>query len=91
MEKAYKASTLEQDEQIVGPEFWWIDDLVEEIVISDHICGNNTITVRWKDGTETTVPSKAKRPWEAPAGEAKEGDDPELRSPKTVRKIKATH
>ena len=71
------------------PEFWWIDELVEEIVIGSHICGENTITVRWKDGTETTVPSKAKHPWEAPDGEVNEEYVPPVRGPKTVRRISA--
>lgn len=82
---AYEGS----DERITKPEFWWIDELVEEIVISDHYCKNDFITVKWKDGTETKVPSKAKHPWEIPDGETSENYIPQPRGPKTVRKIKA--
>ena len=77
------------DKRIKKPEFWWIDEQVAEIVISDHYCGNNNITVKWKDGTETTVPSKAKRPWETPDAEVNEEYIPPVRGPRTVRKIKA--
>ena len=49
----------------------------------------DNITVKWKDGTETTVPSKAKRPWENPDAEVNEEYIPPVRGPRTVRKIKA--
>ena len=52
-------------------------------------CGNNNITVKWKDGTETRVPSRAKRPWEIPKCETSKKYIPQVRGPKTVRKIKA--
>ena len=71
------------------PEFWWINEQVAEIVISDHYWNNDYITVKWKDGTETTVPSKAKHPWETPDSEINEKYIPPIRGPKTVRKIKA--
>ena len=60
-----------------------------EIVISDHYYDNYFITVRWKDGTETTVPSKAKHPWQVPEGKTNEEYIPPIRGPRTVRKIKA--
>ena len=84
---AYKAHG--GDEQIKKPEFWWIDDQVAEIVISDHYYDNYFITVRWKDGTETTVPSKAKHPWQVPDGKTNDEYIPPIRGPRTVRKIKA--
>ena len=61
---------------------------MEEIIISDHYWDNNFITVKWKDGTETTVPSNAIHPWKTPNGETNEEYIPPLRGPKTVRKIK---
>lgn len=70
------------DKQIKKPEFWWIDEQVAEIVISDHYCGNNNITVKWKDGTETTVPSRAKRPWEIPKCETSKKYIPQVRGPR---------
>ena len=89
VDKALMKAAADSGRKVGKPEFWWIDELVEEIVISDHYCGNNHITVKWKDGTETTVPSKAKHPWETPDSEINEEYIPPIRGPKTVRKIKA--
>ena len=85
--KAYE--THGNDDRITKPEHWWIDELVEEIVISDHYCKNDYITIKWKDGTETKVPSKAKHPWESPNGETNGVYISPLKEPKTVRKISA--
>ena len=89
VDKALMKAAADSGRKVGKPEFWWIDELVEEIVISDHYCKNDFITVKWKDGTETKVPSKAKHPWEIPDGEMSENYIPQPRGPKTVRKIKA--
>jgi hypothetical protein len=89
VDKALMKAAADSGRKVGKPEFWWIDELVEEIVISDHYCKNDFITVKWKDGTETKVPSKAKHPWEIPDGETSENYIPQPRGPKTVRKIKA--
>ena len=89
VEKALIRAAADSGRKVGKPEFWWIDEQVAEIVISDHYWNNDYITVKWKDGTETTVPSKAKHPWETPDSEINEEYIPPVRGPKTVRKIKA--
>ena len=79
----WKATMHGDDKRIKKPELWWIDEQAAEIVISDHYWNNNYITVKWKDGTETTVPAKAKHHWETPDVEINEEYIP------PVRKIKA--
>ena len=87
--RAYEVSEITWDEEITSPQLWWIDKLVEKIVIGSHHWNESTITVKWKNGQETTVPSKARHPWEVPDSGADKENSLQVKKPTKVRRIRA--